>query len=83
MRDVRKWVIVCEDGDEIELHRYNYAIDAAEIMLKQGRDVKLYEETTMRFIKDNKRTSEHFRIDITDRVKLMIKLNQLTKPSED
>ena len=46
----------------------------AKAALSLGKDIKLEEETLMRFNKDGEVEDEKFRIDMTERVKLMMSI---------
>lgn len=74
IRTQKMWVIVYPDGDEIKFHNKNLAITGAKALLSIGNKITVYEETLMRFKKSGNITDKKFRIDITDRIKLLMSI---------
>ena len=70
------WIITFPDGEETKFKDKRLAIMGAKAALSLGNDIKLEEETLMRFNKYGKVEDEKFRIDMTERVKLMMALDQ-------
>lgn len=81
VRTQKKWVIVFSDGDEAKFISMRLAMMAAKAALSKDAEVKVYEETLIRFKKSGKVNDETFRIDITERIKLMINIE--SKFTED
>ena len=76
VRNQRTWVITFPDGEEVEFKNLRHAIMGTKAVLGQGKDVKLEEKTLLRFNKDGKVNDEEFRIDMTERVKLMMRIEK-------
>lgn len=74
VRTQSMWIIVMPDGEESKFHSLKLAMLGAKALLSQGQDIKVYEETLMRFNKYGNVNDEKFRIDITERIKLMISI---------
>lgn len=78
-RTQRTWVITFPDGEEVKFNNLRHAIMGTKAALGQGKDVKLEEETLLRFNKDGKVKDEKFRIDMTERAKLMMSIESKLK----
>lgn len=74
LRTDRTWIITFPDGEEVKFKNQRLAIIGAKAALSHEKNIKLEEETLMRFNKDGKVKDEKFRIDMTERVKLMMSL---------
>lgn len=74
VRTDRTWIITFPDSDEVKFHDQRLAIMAAKAALEQGENIKLEEETLMRFNKFGKVNDEKFRIDMTERIKIMMSI---------
>ena len=74
VRTDRTWIITFPDGDEVKFHNQRHAIMAAKASLALGKDIKLEEETLIRFNKYGDVNDEKFRIDMTERVKRMMSM---------
>ena len=74
LRTGRTWIITFPDGEEANFKSQRLAIMGAMAAISTGKDVKLEEETLMRFNKDGKVEDKKFRIDMTGRVKLMMSI---------
>lgn len=74
VRTENSWIIVCPDGEKVKFNNLRLAMMSAKAILSQGVEIKVYEETLMRFNKYGDVNDEKFRIDITERIKLMISL---------
>lgn len=74
VRTDRTWIITFPDGEEVRFKNQRLAIMAAKAALGQGKNIKLEEETLIRFNKYGKVKYVKFRIDITERVKLMMSI---------
>lgn len=67
-RTFKRWILVC-DGEESPFHRKSLALLALQPCRERCKEVRLYEETTIRY-----RTGTHWdhddkiRTDITDRI---------------
>ena len=68
------WIITFPDGKEAKFKNKRLAIIGAKAALSLGKDIKLEEETLMRYNKYGKVEDEKFRIDMTERVKLMMSI---------
>ena len=75
IRTDRSWIIAFPD-DEVKFKNLRLAFLAAKAAIDKGLDIKVYEETLMRFKKNGNVNDEKFRIEITKRIKLMIKIEQ-------
>lgn len=75
IRTDKSWIIVFPD-DEVKFKNLRLAFLAAKAAIDKGLDIKVYEETLMRFKKNGNVNDEKFRIEITKRIKLMIKIEQ-------
>jgi hypothetical protein len=73
-RTDRTWIITFSNGEEAKFKSQRLAIMGAKAALSMEKDIKLEEETLMRFNKYGKVKDEKFRIDITERVKLMMSI---------
>ena len=72
-RNLKRWILVFEDGEEMCIERKKYAEMATIQLLKMSSDIHLYEETVQRFIMPNHEIQEDtFRIEITHRYKQTI-----------
>ena len=76
VRTQNKWIIVFPDGEEVKFGNMKLATLGAKAAMSKGQSIKVYEETLMRFKKDDRVNDEHFRIEITERIKLMMKLER-------
>ncbi len=74
VRTDRTWIITFPDSDEVKFHNQRLAIMAAKAALGQGENIKLEEETLIRFNKSGKVNDEKFRIDMTERIKIMMSI---------
>lgn len=74
LRTDRTWIITFSNGEEAKFKSQRLAIMGAKAALSMGKDIKLEEETLMRFNKYGKVKEEKFRIDITEKVKLMMSI---------
>lgn len=74
VRTDRTWIITFPGGDEVKFHNQRLAIISAKASLALGKDVKLEEETQIRFNKSGDVNDEKFRIDMTERVKRMMSI---------
>ena len=74
LRTDKTWIITFPDREEVKFKSQRLAIMGAKAALSMGKDIKLEEETLMRFRKSGKVKDEKFRIDITERVKLMMSI---------
>ena len=74
VRTDRTWIITFPDGDEVKFHNQRHAIMSAKASLALGKDIKLEEETLIRFNKSGDVNDEKFRIDMTERVKMMMNI---------
>lgn len=70
MRDFKRWVIAFDDGEEVTLHRKEYAKMAFKSLSAQGRRARVLAETVMRTLTDENVRNDSFRIDITESIKL-------------
>lgn len=84
MRDFKRWVIVFSDGEELCLSRKRYAWETAKAMLAMGCDIQIYEETVMKSIfANNEYKEDSFRIEVTNRVKYEMGIENFTKKTWD
>ena len=74
VRTQRTWVIIVPDGEKVEFNNLRHAIMGTKTALGQGKDVKLEEKTLLRYNKHGVIKDEEFRIDMTERVKLMMSI---------
>ena len=74
LRTDRTWIITFPDGEEAKFKSQRLAIMGVMAAISTGKDVKLEEETLMRFNKYGQVKDEKFRIDMTERVKLMMSI---------
>lgn len=74
VRTDRTWIITFPDGDEVKFHNQRHAIMSAKASLALGKDIKLEEETLIRFNKYGDVNDEKFRIDMTERIKIMMNI---------
>lgn len=74
LRTDRTWIITFPDSKEAKFKNKRLAIIGAKAALSFGKDIKLEEETLMRYNKSGKVEDEKFRIDMTERVKLMMSI---------
>lgn len=79
LRTDRTWIITFPDGKEAKFKNKRLAIIGAKAALSLGKDIKLEEETLMRFNKYGKVEDEKFRIDMTEIVKLMMSIESKLK----
>ena len=81
-RTWRDWLIVFDDGEEVRCKKAD-AIRLGKLALRNGKDVHVYEETITRTIYHSTRTidEDRFRIEITDRLRFEIKLEDIAKGS--
>lgn len=78
-RTDRTWIITFPDGEEVKFNNLRHAIMGTKAALRQGKDVKLEEKTLLIFNKYGEIKDEEFRIDITERVKLMMSIESKFK----
>ena len=76
LRTQKSWVIEFADGSEVKFHNMQLAIKSAKAALSLGMDIHLKEETLMRFKKVGNVNDETSRIDMTERVKLMMRIEK-------
>ncbi len=76
VRTQNKWIIVFPDGEEVKFSNKKFAMLAIKVVISWGQTIRVYEETLMRFKKNDRVNDEHFRIEITERIKLMMKLER-------
>lgn len=79
VRTQRIWIITFSDGEEVKFNNLRHAIMGTKAALEQGRDVKLEEKTLLRYNKYGEIKDEEFRIDMTERVKLMMSIESKLK----
>lgn len=79
LRTDRTWIITFPDGEEAKFKSQRLAIMGAMAAISTGKDVKLEKETLMRFNKYGQVKDEKFRIDMTERVKLMMSIESKFK----
>ena len=79
-RTFRKWLIAYEDGEEIYAKK-DYLLDLGKLSLRRGQNIHVYEETVTHTINHSTREIEvdKFRIEITERLKMEIKLENMDK----
>lgn len=68
------WIITFPDGEEVKFKNQRLAIIAAKAALGHGKNIKLEEETLIRFNKYGKVNDEKFRIDMTEIIKIMMSI---------
>lgn len=83
LRTDRTWIITFPDGEEAKFKSQRLAIMGAMAAISTGKDVKLEEETLMRFNKYGQVKDEKFRIDMTERVKLMMSIESKFEKKEN
>lgn len=74
IRTDRVWIITFPDGEEVKFESQRLAIMGAKAALSQGQDIKMEEETLMRYNKYGEVKDEKFRIDMTERVKRIMSI---------
>ena len=74
VRTDRTWIIIFPDGDEVKFHNQRYAIMSFKALLAHEKNIKLEEETLIRFNKFGDVNDDKFRIDMTERVKRMMSM---------
>lgn len=74
LRCVHSWILTLPDGEEAKFTNRRLAFMGAKAAISQGLDIKLEEETLMRFNKDGNVSDEKFRIDMTERVKHIMQM---------
>lgn len=79
VRTRRTWVITFPDGEEVKFNNLRHAVMGTKAALGQGKNVKLEEETLLRYNKYGEIKDEEFRIDMTERVKLMMGIESKLK----
>lgn len=79
LRTDRTWIITFPEGEEVKFNNLRHAIIGTKAALGQGKDVKLEEKTLLRYNKYGEIKDEEFRIDITERVKLMMSIESKFK----
>ena len=79
LRTDRTWIITFPDGEEVKFKSQKLAIIGAKAALSHEKDIILEEETLLRFNKYGKEKDEKFRINITERVKLMMSIESKLK----
>ena len=79
VRTQRIWIITFSDGEEVKFSNLRHAIMGTKAALEQGKDVKLEEKTLLRYNKYGEIKDEEFRIDMTERVKLMMSIESKLK----
>lgn len=79
-RTFRKWLIAYEDGEEIYAKK-GYILDLGKLSIRRGQNIHVYEETITRIINHSTREIEEykFRIEITERLKMEIKLENIDR----
>lgn len=79
-RTLRKWLIAFEDGEEI-YSKKGIIIQLGKLSIQSGQNVHVYEETITRRIMNSVLLIEEdkFRIDITERLRNEIRLENLEK----
>ena len=79
-RTFRKWLIAYEDGEEIYAKK-GYILDLGKLSIRRGQNIHVYEETITHSINHRTREIEvdKFRIEITERLKMEIKLENMDK----
>ena len=79
-RTWRKWLIVYEDGEEIYAKK-GYILDLGKLSIRRGQNIHVYEETITHTINHSTRKIEEdkFRIEITERLKMEIKIENLDR----
>ena len=82
-RTFRKWLIVFEDGEEI-YSKKGYILNLGKLSLRSGKDIHVFEETVTHTINHSTREIEvnKFRIDLTQRLKTEILLDNITNKTE-
>ena len=83
LRTDRTWIITFPDGEEAKFKSQRLAIMGVMAAISTGKDVKLEEETLMRFNKYGQVKDEKFRIDMTERVKLMMSIESKFEKKEN
>lgn len=79
-RTFRKWLIAYEDGEEIYAKK-GYILDLGKLSIRRGQNIHVYEETISHTINHSTREIEvdKFRIEITERLKMKIKIENLDR----
>ena len=79
-RIFRKWLIAYEDGEEIYAKK-GYVLDLGKLSIRRGQNVHIYEETITHTINHSTREIEvdKFRIEITERLKMEIKIENMDR----
>lgn len=79
-RTWRKWLIAYEDGKEIYAKK-DYILDLGKLSIRRGQNIHVYEETITHTINHSTRKIEvdKFRIEITERLKMEIKIENLDR----
>ena len=83
LRTDRTWIITFPDGEEAKFKSQRLAIMGVMAAISTGKDVKLEEETLMRFNKYGQVKDEKFRIDMTEMVKLMMSIESKFEKKEN
>lgn len=73
-RTDKTWIVTFPDGEEVKFNNLRHAIMGFKAALGQRKNVKLEEETLIRFSNNCKINDKKFRIDMTERVKLMMSI---------
>lgn len=76
VRNEKTWIITFPDGEETKFKNLRHAIMGAKAALSLGKDIKLEEETLIRFNKYGNVHDEKFRIDMTERVKRIMRIEK-------
>lgn len=69
-RDFKRWILVFENGYEISFGRKKYMLLMFRSILPDCENVRCFEETVMRTIKNCDVKEDSFRIDITERIRM-------------
>ena len=79
-RTWRKWLIAYEDGEEIYAKK-DCILNLGKLSIRRGQNIHVYEETITHIINHSTREIEEhkFRIEITERLKMEIKIENLDR----
>lgn len=79
-RTWRKWLIAYEDGKEIYAKK-DYILNFGKLSIRRGQNIHVYEETITHTINHSTREikEDKFRIEITERLKMEIKIENLDR----
>lgn len=83
-RTFRKWLIAYEDGEEVYAKK-DYVSRLGKLALRMGQNIHVYEETVTHTINHSTREVmvDKFRIDMTERLRMEIKAEQLDKKIQE